>query len=267
MPIDMMRARLYLIAMLVLVLAVPSLTYAASGTSKILLNSTSISIQQGSSGQVPYSVSIISGTTWGTTLVIENQAQLQSEGISVSASNPSGDPTFSGTLHISVAQSTTPGNYYIVLAATGDVPSVNNATISVDVTGQYVQPSTSAAASNTPQAQTTTPQQTTTAVSVSKGINPGGAVTNPVATGATSSLPLAVVIILILAGGLLTSMKIRTTYSKFVIVGVVLILLGTAVWLYGDYSGGNFTLAWLGVIAILLGIAVWLFGDHKASVI
>ncbi len=62
-------------------------------------------------------------------------------------------------------------------------------------------------------------------------------------------------------------MKIRTTYSKFVIVGVVLILLGTAVWLYGDYSGGNFTLAWLGVIAILLGIAVWLFGDHKASVI
>lgn len=46
-----------------------------------------------------------------------------------------------------------------------------------------------------------------------------------------------------------------------IIIGVILILLGTATWVYGD-SKYNYTYIWSGVAAILIGTVVWIIGDY-----
>jgi len=54
--------------------------------------------------------------------------------------------------------------------------------------------------------------------------------------------------------------------GKMVIAGVALSLIGTAVWLYGDfYLGISPTFVWGGVALIVIGTLVWLFGDNKAG--
>lgn len=52
--------------------------------------------------------------------------------------------------------------------------------------------------------------------------------------------------------------------TKMIVIGVALILIGTAVWLYGDYGAGP-QYIWPGVIAILVGTAIWVFGDYKGG--
>ncbi|MGP6240135.1 hypothetical protein ACNF40_06965 [Cuniculiplasma sp. SKW4] len=99
------------------------------GSSTISLSSSSITVQQGSSQSVSYTVTLTSGTTWGTEITASSPT-----GISVSLSNPSGDPTFSGTADISVASSVSPGTYTVTFKATGDDPSTNSPSLSVQVT-------------------------------------------------------------------------------------------------------------------------------------
>ncbi|MDE1850771.1 MAG: hypothetical protein KGH54_03195 [Candidatus Micrarchaeota archaeon] len=54
--------------------------------------------------------------------------------------------------------------------------------------------------------------------------------------------------------------------GKMVIAGVALSLIGTAIWLYGDfYLGISPTLIWGGVALIVIGTLVWLLGDSKAG--
>ena len=74
-------------------------------------------------------------------------------------------------------------------------------------------------------------------------------------------------------GGLLLLMIIVTAYltmrmsgmgAKLIVIGVFLILAGTAAWLYGGYGGGM-GYVWGGVAAIILGTIVWLAGDYKAG--
>lgn len=102
---------------------------SAIGSSTIHLSSSSISVQQGGSQSIGYTVTLTSGTTWGTEITASSPT-----GISVSLSNPSGDPTFSGTADISVASSVSPGTYTVTFKASGDDPSTNSPSLSVQVT-------------------------------------------------------------------------------------------------------------------------------------
>ena len=78
----------------------------------------------------------ICGNTWGTTTNIANAGQLSAEGITASVSKSYADPTYSGTLTISVSSNVASGTYTVKLNATGDDPSSNTATVSVFVPAQ-----------------------------------------------------------------------------------------------------------------------------------
>ena len=80
---------------------------------------------------------LASGGTWGTTLRVQNQASLSSEGISVGISSPSGDPPYGGTAMISTSGSTLPGTYNVTFVATGDDPSVSPSTFVLSVTAVH----------------------------------------------------------------------------------------------------------------------------------
>ncbi len=99
------------------------------GTSTITLSANSVTIPQGSSTTVGYKVALSSGTTWGTTISASAPS-----GISVSFSDPEGDPTFTGTATISVSSSLSPGQYTLTFKATGDDPSTNSPSLTVNVT-------------------------------------------------------------------------------------------------------------------------------------
>ncbi len=99
------------------------------GSSTITISSSSITIPQGSSSTVGYKVSLSSGTTWGTSISASAPS-----GITVSFSDPEGDPTFSGTATISVSSSISPGTYTVTFKATGDDPSTNSPSLTVNVT-------------------------------------------------------------------------------------------------------------------------------------
>jgi hypothetical protein len=101
---------------------------SAIGSSTIQLSTNSITVQQGSSQSVGYTVSLSSGTSWGTDLTASSPS-----GISVSLSTPSGDPTFSGKATVSVSSSVSPGNYTVTFKASGDDPSTNSPVLSVHV--------------------------------------------------------------------------------------------------------------------------------------
>ena len=45
-------------------------------------------------------------------------------------------------------------------------------------------------------------------------------------------------------------------------LGIALVILGTIVWLYGDYGGGP-QYVWPGVVAILLGTLIWAYDDYR----
>ncbi len=114
-----------ILASLAGLLAISGFSFAQTGygTSSISLNATSASVAQAGAVSVAYTVNLASGSTWGTTLIVQNQAELSQSGISVSISNPNGDPPYSGTATITTSQSTPAGAYSVTFAATGDDPS------------------------------------------------------------------------------------------------------------------------------------------------
>ncbi|MEM3781856.1 MAG: hypothetical protein QXT43_02765 [Candidatus Micrarchaeaceae archaeon] len=110
----------------VFLLALPLLqgtAYASIGTSSILLNESNVTVLPGGSARVSYTVSLATGSTWGTSISVVNASALSASGISTSLSNTYGDPTYSGVLAISTSSSTHQGTYQISMQASGDDPS------------------------------------------------------------------------------------------------------------------------------------------------
>ncbi len=263
------------------------------GTSSIVLSNSTLGMIAGGSAAVGYSVNLASGNTWGTTLSVVNAGQLASDGISATLSNPSGDPPYSGTLHINASATAPPGTYTLVLAATGDDPSASNATLSIKLApapsvttsvapgpsaNSTLRPSTTASSttaytttvSSQPSNSTLRPSTTAYTTTVSSQPSNGAAWNNPpiktqpaYGIGNAGILALYALIVLALSAFAITRMRYMAT--KLIIVGVALILLGIGVWLYGDYSGGLMGYIWSGVALLLIGTAVWLYGDYSGG--
>ena len=238
------------------------------GTSSIVLSNSTLGMIAGGSAAVGYSVNLASGNTWGTTLSVVNAGQLASDGISATLSNPSGDPPYSGTLHINASATAPPGTYTLVLAATGDDPSASNATLSIKLAPA---PSVTTSVAPGPSANSTLrPSTTAYTTTVSSQPSNGAAWNNPpiktqpaYGIGNAGILALYALIVLALSAFAITRMRYMAT--KLIIVGVALILLGIGVWLYGDYSGGLMGYIWSGVALLLIGTAVWLYGDYSGG--
>lgn len=100
------------------------------GTSTISLNQTTIDISSGHSGTVSYTVKLASGTTWGTTI-----SDTGPSGFTTSFSTSNGDPTFSGTATITVANTVKNGTYTLSFTASGDDPTSSATSLTVQVSG------------------------------------------------------------------------------------------------------------------------------------
>ena len=250
------------ILMMALAVLLPSAYAVGYGTSSISLSSSAVRIAPGNSTTIGFNVNLSSGNTWGTTLVLANQNQLNSEGISIGISNDYADPPYSGTLNLKASSSAVNGTYPAVIAAEGDDPSTSNVTLYITVGKVAI--TTTVPANSAGSASSTVPATvpvTTTAVSVNYGHSPGG---SPKAYSMGGyGLAVFIIIVLIIAAYLVYIMKAGST--KAIIVGVALILIGVAVWIYGDYNGGLMSYIWTGVAAILLGTLIWILGDYAAG--
>ncbi|PYB68847.1 hypothetical protein DMB44_02125 [Thermoplasma sp. Kam2015] len=114
---------------------IPATALASSGASSISVSPSTVSIPAGSSSTISYSVKLVSGSTWGTSI-----SATAPSGITVTFSDSSGDPPFSGTATIIVGKTVSPGTYTIQLSASGDDPSTSPTTVTVDVTNATVSP-------------------------------------------------------------------------------------------------------------------------------
>ncbi len=104
--------------------------YAAGyGTSKVTLTQYSVNIQQGGYASIGFTISLFSGSYWGTSLAESPSSSYIT--FSPSASNE--DPTYNGTLAISVAKGTPAGKYTFNISAVGDDPSVSPVVLIVNV--------------------------------------------------------------------------------------------------------------------------------------
>ncbi|MGC8496032.1 MAG: hypothetical protein ACP5MX_02395 [Candidatus Micrarchaeia archaeon] len=119
--------------LLFVLIAMPAVFAQGYGTSEITLNATQVTLVQGASVKVQYSVKLYSGSTWGTTISLENSSALSSEGLSASFSNSYGDPTYTGIMTISASANAQPGNYVAYIEATGDDPSISPAILNINV--------------------------------------------------------------------------------------------------------------------------------------
>ncbi len=213
-----------------------------------------MSIPIGGSATVNYTVNLASGNTWGTNLVVANYGALSQDKITASASNPMGDPPFSGTLTILTSPSAAAGSYQIILTATGDDPSTANATIYVTLASQ----------STTSTAGTGQSTAASTSVASTGGYGNGSSPYGGASGTQTAEFAVAIIVILIIAGYLMV--KMSSMGGKLIVLGIALILLGIVVWLYADFVAyGNMAYLWGGVIAILLGTIIWTYADWKGG--
>ncbi|MCL4381213.1 MAG: hypothetical protein M1331_01710 [Candidatus Marsarchaeota archaeon] len=219
---------------------------AGIGTSKISFSNNSINISQGSSARVNYTVALISGSKWATSMVLLNQTLLLQKGISAAMSNPSSDPTFSGILTISASSATPPGKYNLSFQATGDDPSVNNSVIILNVAA--------------PSASATSSQITNPIVSSQYNKQPAYAVSHSIANYLLYALMLVVLILNIY---FIAIMKYFN--AKLIFASALLILIGSLAWLYGDINGGLFYYIAAGFAAIIIGTILWLYADYKGG--
>ncbi len=222
------------------------------GTSSIAITPGSLSIIAGGAASAIYNVTVASGNTWGTTVNIVDKAQLASQGITATLSNPGPvDPPFSGTLAITASASAKPGTYTVTLNATGDDPSVANANLTVNLAA----PSGSKNSTSTP---------TTTSATTTVGQSSGG---TQVSGFQLSGLNIYLMagIILVLMGAIAGMSREKDRPGRMIIAGIAIILLSTIFWLYADYSGGIMAYIWASVAGILIGVGIWLVGDWKGS--
>jgi hypothetical protein len=173
-----------------------------------------------------------------------------------------GEPPFSGTATIGVAASASSGVHQVAFAATGDDPSTNNTVLRVEVLQ---------ATTTTPQASTTMPQSSNQASNGTSTIIQTSTVASTSTVPGTYKYPPSnydgtILLVLVAIIAIITAyliMRSEMMSTKLIIIGIALILVGTAVWLYGDYSGGLYAYIWSGVAAILIGTVVWIIGDYR----
>ena len=262
-------ARIFL-ALLVMLPLAQLASAGGYGTSAISFTKASVSLAPGGSTTVGYNITIATGNTWGTTINIVNQAQLSAAGITVSLSNaggPDSDPPWSGTMTITAASGAASGSYSVILNATGDDPTTSDATLSLAVASSSSSSTTSTPASSTTAVSSTTSPTTAPSTSSAPYISSGtGSSGSSSAYGSSGASMLAwetvIAVVVILIGLAVAVMKTKSPGAKLTELGVALILLGTAIWLYGDFSGGNFTYIYAGVLGLVLGTLVWLYGDR-----
>ena len=126
-----------IIVIIVVFMLLPMITSISQasgiGTSNVILNSTTGSTGRGGSISTGYTVKLVSGSAWGTTI---SATGLPSD-IKVAFSSSGGDPTYTGTMTITVSKDTSPGIYNISIAASGDDPSPS-VTYKLNVTNSTV---------------------------------------------------------------------------------------------------------------------------------
>lgn len=263
--------RLFCAAIIISALAVLlPVAGALSGyvNSNVAVTKSAITLRPGSYTTLGYNVTPSSqGNVWGTQLVVLNYNQLFAQNITVTPQNStSKDPPFSGKLIITVSPPAAPGQYTIILAATGDDPSTNNATVALTIRA----PSTSTipssgGSSNASVTTASTSSVPATVATTSINYYSGGGTSGSTSYGlGTYTLLIISMVIIVIIGGILMAMM-KPMPTKLIILGVVLILIGIAVWLYGDYHGGLMTYIWGGVGLIIVGTIVWLAGDAIAG--
>ena len=229
-----------------------SISFATGiGTSKISFSNNQLNITQGSSASVNYTVALVSGSKWGTSINLLNQTALLQKGINVVMSNPSGDPTFSGVLTIATAPATPSGKYVLSFQAIGDDPSVSNSTIILNV---------APAAPSTSTSSTAQPQIPNTSASSGYAIPPVYAVNYSVINYILYAL---ILITLIVSIYFIAIMKYFN--AKLIFVSTALIIIGSLVWLYGDFNGGFYSYVSAGFAAIIIGTLLWLYADYKGG--
>ena len=99
------------------------------GYSKVTLTQYSVNISQGSSADISFTISLFNGSKWGTSL-FESPSNSY---ITFTPSVSDQDPTYSGTLAISVAKGTPVGTYKFNVSANGDDPSVAPVQLTINV--------------------------------------------------------------------------------------------------------------------------------------
>jgi len=118
-----------IISFVLLVFVLGSVHAAGIGTSKVTLTQSSVNISQGSSANIGFTITLVSGTKWGTSLAESPSNNY----ITFSPSLSDQDPSYSGTLTVNVAKNTPPGTYTFNVSATGDDPSTSSVQLTVYV--------------------------------------------------------------------------------------------------------------------------------------
>lgn len=254
-----MLGKIWIIAaMLLLISGVTSAQYGY-GTSSITLSRYSITMVNGGTANVNYSVNLASGSTWGTTLSVTDNNYLLSEGIGTSLSKYMGNPTYSGVLSLTVSPSTPKGTYSVTLQATGDDPSAHNTTLVLTIappnssTTSVVVPGNNASSTIAP---TVAPTTIVTTVPPHMIASPANALTLELIAGILITLIVSIALMFVFAGG---------HGARYVVWGIALIIIGTLLWLYGDYNGYLLAYIWSGVGLIALGIIIWAAADAAAG--
>ncbi|MGC8533529.1 MAG: hypothetical protein ACP5MV_02800 [Candidatus Parvarchaeum sp.] len=128
-----MQAKKTIIASIVfiflVILAFNAVHAVGYGYSKVTLTQYSVNISQGSSANIGFTISLFNGSYWGTSIAESPSNNY----ITFTPSVSNQDPTYSGTLTISVAKGAPKGTYTFNISAVGDDPSVSPVQLTVNV--------------------------------------------------------------------------------------------------------------------------------------
>lgn len=128
-----MRANV-LISLSLLLLFSTLVSAAQTGSEAVHIATNSLSESQGGSAVTGFNVTITSGYySFSTTVSVENDYLLASNGITVILTNASGNPPFSGVMHIFTGQGIVPRTYNITLTGGGTNVNIASATLSLHV--------------------------------------------------------------------------------------------------------------------------------------
>lgn len=118
-----------LILFILVVFAFSSVYASGIGTSNVTLTQYSVNVTSASPSNIGFTISLINGTPWGTSLSVNPVSSY----ISFSTSKSNSDPTYSGTLTVSAAANTPVGRYVFNVSAIGDDPSASPVQLVVNV--------------------------------------------------------------------------------------------------------------------------------------
>lgn len=212
------------------------------GNSKVTTSVSTVTIKSGGSYSIQYSVILVSGGTWGTTLVGNCPS-----GISIQFSNNGGDPTYTGTATIYVSSSVQNGTYKLYINATGDDPSLSPAILNVTVIDHN---------SSSPTTPVSPPPKPETSLLQSYGPLIGGG--------------SAILLFIILAILPLLYNEKRLNYAGYLAFGVSLIssvYLITEDTLLRELGYIHWVILIAFFIALIIGMTIYLLGKGKLKVV